>query len=204
VKALLIVAGLVLSSVRADEADPKKTIGAIGGLKGFASTPKCPVGTHAVASRGLQPYRCERDAPYLSYTLVGEMSFEYPRDFQPLDGWKEDVPTVSFTLNSKAAGKPVTITITKIERAQAAYIDLEAALAKDKDWQDAKDGGTVTIAGIASRTTFVVGESKTAYVPFSKDDYYTIVYSAPAEAYAAHIGAFEHLLKTLRLTGRSS
>ncbi len=199
-----MIAGLVLSASRADETVPKQTIEAASGLKGFSSAPKCPIGTHAVASRGLQPYRCLRDDLYRSYKLGGEMSFEYPRGFEPRDGWKEDVPTISFTLDSAAAGKPVMITITKIEHAQPAYIDLEGALAKDKDWQDAKDGGSVTIAGIASRLTFVAGESKTAYVPLAQDNYYTIVYSAPAEAYGVHLAAFEHLLKTLRLSRRES
>mgnify|MGYP001594886141 FL=1 len=152
-KELLFVAGLIAAPARAGE------VGALSGLKGFPTAPKCPSGTRAVASSGLQPYRCVREAPYLSYTLAGEMSFEYPRNFQPLDGWKEDVPTISFTLDSKSAGKPVMITITKVERAQAAYIGLEAALAKDKDWQDAEDGGTLTVAGIASRLTFVAGET---------------------------------------------
>ena len=203
-KRLLLIAGLVVSASRAEETAANKTIDAVSGLKGFSSAPKCPIGTHAVASQGLQPYRCLRDDVYRTYKLGGEMSFEYPHGFSPRDGWKEDVPTISFTLDTAAAGKPVMITITKVEHAHPAYIDLEGALAKDKDWQDAKDGGSISIAGISSRLTFVAGESKTVYVPLSQDDYYTIVYSAPAETYAAHLHAFEHLLKTLWVSRRES
>ena len=58
------------------------------------------------------------------------------------------------------------------------------------------------VAGVKARITFVSGESKTAYVPLAADAYYAIVYSAPVESYDVYLGAFNRLLKTLKITRR--
>ena len=136
---------------------------------------------------------------YRRYTVPAELSFEYPRMLQPRDGWKEDVPTLSFTLDDGSPGKPVTITITKVEPSQPTFIDIEAAAAKDKEWASAKDGGLVPVAGVKARVTFVSGESKTAYVPLPADAYYAVVYSAPVESYDLYLSAFNRLLKTMKI-----
>ncbi|UPT72397.1 MAG: hypothetical protein M0D55_10385 [Elusimicrobiota bacterium] len=138
---------------------------------------------------------------YRRYSVPGELSFEYPRMLQPRDGWKEDVPTLSFTLDDGSPGKPVTIMVTKIEPSQPTYLEMASAIAKDMDWQSAKDGGSVTVAGVKSRLTFVAGESKTAYVPLGRDAYLTLVYSAPVESYETYLAAFNRVLKTMKLRG---
>ncbi len=206
--------------------DVKKGFGAVAGPQGFKARPKCPRGTRAVASTdGLQRYRCVRalagqtepdlvpaarsprsrapgDEAYRRYTVPGEMSFDYPRLLQPRDDWKEEVPTLSFTLDDGLPGKPVMITITKVEPAQTAFIDLDAAVGKDKEWQSAKDGGSMRVAGVKARLTVVAGESQTAYVPLAAGAYYAIVYSAPVESYGAYLGSFNRLLKTMKLMRR--
>ncbi|MBI3289205.1 MAG: hypothetical protein HYZ74_06780 [Elusimicrobia bacterium] len=243
------------------EKDERKNgFGSVNGPQGFKFRPRCPSGTRAVASDGLQPYRCvpgaERgadpqleplragapedrpanadplsagcppgkrkartadpsrpfqcvttsaprvpagDDAFRRYSITGELSFDYPRLFHPRDGWTEDVPTLSFTLDNGLPGKPVMITITRLDKTQPTYLDLEAALARDKEWQGAKDGGMATVSGARARLTVVAGESKTAYIPVSGDSYYAVVYSAPADAYEAYMGAFARVLKTMRL-----
>ena len=169
----------------------------------------CPPGKRKVrTSNPLNPFQCvaqssriktiSEDA-YRRYTVPAELSFEYPRMLQPRDGWKEDVPTLSFTLDDGSPGKPVTITITKVEPSQPTFIDIEAAAAKDKEWASAKDGGLVPVAGVKARVTFVSGESKTAYVPLPADAYYAVVYSAPVESYDLYLSAFNRLLKTMKI-----
>ncbi len=169
----------------------------------------CPPGKRKVrTSNPLSPFQCvaqssrikviSEDA-YRRYTVPAELSFEYPRMLQPRDGWKEDVPTLSFTLDDGSPGKPVMIVITKVEPSQPTFVELAAAVAKDKDWQGAKDGGSVPVAGVKARITFVSGESKTAYVPLTDEAYYAIVYSAPVESYDLYLGAFNRVLKTLKL-----
>lgn len=173
----------------------------------------CPPGKRKVrTSDPLNPYQCvaqsariktiSEDA-YRRYSVPAELSFEYPRMLQPRDGWKEDVPTLSFTLDDGSPGKPVMITITKVEPSQPTYMDIETAAGKDKDWQGAKDGGLVPVAGIRARVTFVSGESKTAYVPLPHDAYYAVVYSAPVESYDLYLGAFNRMLRTMKITRRS-
>ena len=170
----------------------------------------CPAGKRKVRTADpLRPFQCVTQASrigplsddeYRRYTIPGVMSFEYPRMLQPRDGWKEDVPTLSFTLDDGSPGKPVTLTITKADQSQPTFIDLDTAIAKDKDWQGARDGGSLLVAGIKARITFVAGESKTAYLPLSKETYYAVMYSAPTKAYEIYLSSFNHLLKTLRLT----
>ncbi len=207
--------------------DAKKGFGAVAGPQGFRVRPKCPRGTRAAASSdGLQRYRCVRvlagetdpdlvpmaqpararalgEEDYRRYTVPAEMSFEYPRLLEPRDGWKEEVPTLSFTLDDGLPGKPVMITITKVEPSQTAFVALDAAVVQEKEWQGAKDGGTVPVAGVKARLTVVAGSSKTAYVPLAAGAYYAIVYSAPGESYETYLVAFNRVLKTMKLTRRA-
>ncbi len=173
----------------------------------------CPPGKRKVRMNDpLNPFQCVSQSSrilkfseetYRRYTVPAEMSFDYPRMLQPRDNWKEEVPTLSFTLDDGSPGKPVTITITKVEPSQPTFVDIETAANKDKEWLGAKDGGMVPVAGIKARVTFVSGESKTAYIPLAADAYYAVVYSAPVESYDLYLSAFNRLLKTMKLTRRS-
>ena len=170
----------------------------------------CPPGKRKVRTADpLNPFHCVAQSSRISkisedayrrYTVPAEMSFEYPRMLQPRDGWKEDVPTLSFILDDGSPGKPVSITITKVEASHPTFIDMATAVNKDKDWQGAKDGGMVPVAGVKARITFVSGESKSAYIPLPADAYYAVVYSAPVESYDVYLSAFNRLLKTMKIT----
>ena len=172
----------------------------------------CPPGKRKVrTSNPLNPFQCVAQSSRMSriseeayrrYSVPAEISFEYPRMLQPRDGWKEDVPTLSFTLDDGTPGKPVMITVTKVDPTQPTFVDMQTAISKDKDWQSAKDGGLVLVAGVKARITFVSGESKTAYIPLPADAYYAVVYSAPVESYDLYLSAFNRLLKTMRITRR--
>ncbi len=180
-----------------------------GGTAFRAPVGGCPEGTRAVrTSDRANPFQCvPLDArpralgpdAYRRYSVPAEMSFDYPKALQPRDGWKEEVPTLSFTLDEGSPGKPVMLTITKVHPSQPTYIDLESAAAKDKEWLNAKDGGSVPVAGVKARVTFVSGESKTAYIPLGAGAYYTVVYSAPVESYDLYLASFDRLLKTMKL-----
>ena len=173
----------------------------------------CPPGNRKVRTTDpLNSYQCIAQSSrvraisedgYRRYTVPKELSFDYPRMLLPRDGWKEDVPTLSFTLDDGSPGKPVTITITKVDPSQPTFVDIAAAVAKDKDWQGAKDGGMVPVAGLRARITFVSGESKTAYIPLPNEAYYSVAYSAPVEAYDVYLSAFNRVLKSMKLIGRT-
>jgi hypothetical protein len=156
----------------------------------------------------LHPYQCVvqasrshtiEEGSFTRYSISHELSFEYPRQFRVRDAWKEDVPTLYLKLDDNAAGKPVTITITRYEQSQSTFQEMDAAIARDIEWQGAKDGGVAPLAGGPSRSTYVPGDSRSVYLPTSKQSYYAFVYSASADAYENYLPAFNRLLKTLRL-----
>lgn len=154
------------------------------------------------------PYRCVAQAKpvrragadsYVKLSLPNEMTLEYPRAFRAQDAWREEVPTLYLTLDDGSPGKHVTITATKYEKRQPTYQQLDSAIARDIEWQRAKDGGVVPVAGIDARVTYVPGDTRTVYLPLSQDSYYAFVYSAPAEMYDLYLPAFNRLLKNLHL-----
>lgn len=173
----------------------------------------CPPGKRKVRTADpLRPFQCVAqssrqahldDGAFRRYVIPGEASFDYPKSFEARDAWKDEVPMVTFTLDDGSPGKPVTLSVTRVESSQPNYLDLDAAVAKDKDWLDAKDGGTTLAAGVKARLTFVAGETKSAYVPLGANAYYAITYSAPVELYETYLAAFNRLLKTLRITRRA-
>lgn len=174
----------------------------------------CPPGKRKVRTTDpLRPFQCVSQASrvsslgedaYRRWTTPGELSFEYPRMFRPQDNWKDEVPTVIFTLEDNRGGKPVTITVSRMDHDQPAFLDMDAAIAKDKEWQGASDGGSGRVgpSALPARFTYVVGETRTAYVPFGKDTYYQLVYSAPSESYENFLPAYNRVLKTLSLLKR--
>jgi hypothetical protein len=169
----------------------------------------CPRGKVPVRTNDpLNPYHCVAQAERLTvedsgsferYARARRISFEYPRSFRVQDAWDEDVPTLYLSLDDGRPGKPVTITVSLLKQSQASYQDIDAAMGKDFDWQGAKDGGLIPVAGRRARVTYVPGDTRSVYLPMSKESYYSFVYSAPADSYERYLPAFEHLLKTLRL-----
>jgi hypothetical protein len=173
----------------------------------------CPPGKRKVRTTDpLRPYQCvsqstrvsASNAAYGRWTVPGELSFDYPLMFRPQDNWRDEVPTLVFTLDEDRGGKPVTLTVSRVDHDQPTYQDLDSAIAKDKEWQGAVDGGggRVGPAAVSARFTYVVGETRTAYIPMGKDGYYQVVYSAPAESYENLLPAFNRLLKSLTLLKR--
>jgi hypothetical protein len=139
---------------------------------------------------------------YRRFTIPRHLSFDYPVAFRVRDGWDEEVPTVTVTLDDAAAGKPVTIMVRRRAKGQAGWRDMDWAVARDKEWQGAKDGGAQVVAGGRARVTVVPHETRILYLGASKDVYYSFVYTAPAESYDAYLPAFSRLLKTLKLPER--
>ncbi|MDE2293496.1 MAG: hypothetical protein KGL53_15550, partial [Elusimicrobia bacterium] len=111
----------------------------------------CPPGKVPVRTTDpLEPYHCVAQASRLRvvdpgsftrYTRERRISFEYPRSFRLQDSWGDDVPTIYLSLDDGRPGKPVTITVSYLQQEQTTYQDMDAAMARDFDWQGAKDGG---------------------------------------------------------------
>ena len=170
----------------------------------------CPVGKRKVRTTDpLRPFECVVQASRMHtldegamahFSIPRQLSFEYPSSFRVQDEWKEDVPTLYLKLDDPSiAGKPVTITITRYDQSQTTYQEMDAAIARDIEWQNAKDGGHMPLAGGKARITYVAGDTRSVYLQVAKESYYSFVYSAPADAYDSYLPAFMRLLKTLRL-----
>jgi hypothetical protein len=204
--AVLVVTVLALLA-RAESGHEPSRLATVRGPKGFAREVACPTGSRRVATPvALQPYKCVFTTPeealnadFAAYRVPGEFDFEYPRVFQLQDQWKEDVPTLFLQLDENRAGKPVTITVTRYDPAQAGFEPMNALIAHDVDWLDAQDGGVVELDGRQARVTFVAQDTRSVYLPIAKDSYYAFVYSAPAAAYDESLPAFKRMLKSLRL-----
>ncbi|MDE2510631.1 MAG: hypothetical protein KGL74_05870 [Elusimicrobia bacterium] len=172
-------------------------------------TQGCPPGKRKVRTNDpLRPFECVVQASrvrvidegsYTRFSIPHQLSFEYPRSFRVQDEWKEDVPTLYLKLDESTAGKPVTMTVTKYDQSQTTYQEMDAAITRDVEWQGAKDGGKLPLAGLTARVTYVAGDTRSIYLPVSKESYYSFVYSAPADTYDNYLPAFNRLLKTLRL-----
>ncbi len=179
------------------------------GAEADPMTHGCPPGKRKVRTNDpLQPYHCVTQATrvhtldegsYARFSIPHQLSFDYPTAFRVQDAWKEDVPTLYLKLESPGAGKPVTITITRYVESQSTYQEMSAAIARDVEWQGAKDGGALPRGRARARVTYVPGDTRSVYLPVAKESYYSFVYSAPADSYENYLPAFTRLLKSLKL-----
>jgi hypothetical protein len=202
-----------LAPMRGDDgAAPEPASGTPSAAAGGGRDPLssgCPQGLRKVRKNDLlHPYQC---APLPSrgaglntgapqrYSIAGQIAFEYPSAFRVQDAWSEDVPTLYLKIDDGSAGKPVTITITRVASNQSTYQDMDEAIKRDVEWQGAKDGGTMTIGPARARVTELPGDTRSVYLPVAKESYYSFVYSAPADSYKAHLPGFSRLLKSLKL-----
>jgi hypothetical protein len=169
----------------------------------------CPPGKHKVRTNDpLQPYHCVSqssrvhtldEGTYTRFSIPHQLSFEYPAGFRVQNSWKEDVPTLYLKLENPGAGKPVSFTITRYVESQSTYQEMSSAIARDVEWQGAKEGGALMMGGVRALVTYVPGDARSVYLPVAKDSYYSFVYSAPADSYENYLGAFTRLLKSMKI-----
>jgi|GEM_PF-1900300 len=137
---------------------------------------------------------------YTRYSIPGAVAFDFPRDWHLTDAWKDEPPSIYVVFDANGGGKQVTMTLTAAEPGQAGYQNMELAILKEKEWQNAvpeKEEGRV--AGLRARFVSVAGASRTAYVDQGDGRYLALNYSAPADLYDAYLPAFQRLLKSLRV-----
>lgn len=190
----------VMSSAAAAEPDLRPSIGEEGRV-GEWEAPEA-------GARGQQARR--RSSPgrfgeksFMRYSIPGELSFDFPKDWHLTDGWKDEPPIIYVVYDEGSAGKQVTMTITASEPGQAGYQSVELAILKEKEWQNAvAERGEGRVAGLRTRFVSVPGSSRSAYVEQGRGRYLTVAYSAPAELYEPLLPAFQRLLKSLRVAPR--
>ena len=197
-----------LAPIRGDGDTSVAPAAAAGGTDPM--TKGCPQGMRKVRKNDpLHPYQCapqtpvKRDSTLQRYSIPGKIAFDYPAAFRVQDAWNEDVPTLYLKIDDAAAGKPVTITITRYASSQSSYQEMSEAIKRDVEWQGAKDGGTLTVGGARARVTDLPGDTRSVYLPASKESYYSFVYSAPSASYETYLSSFSRLLKSLKLPAQA-
>lgn len=157
-----------------------------------------------------EPFRCLPQASpkaaltadsFRRYTIPGEISFDYPKDWKLTDAWKDETPTLFIIFDPALGGRQVTMVVTRLERGQTGYQEMERHILEEKEWQGARESAPGRVAGLPARFTQVQGQSRAAYVAQGADRYYTLVFTAPGDLFAAYEPAFSRLLKTFRLLG---
>jgi len=125
---------------------------------------------------------------------------DLPRGWHLTDAWNDEVPTLYLEADTGREGKPVTMVVSKIARGQEGYLDMKSAIVREKQLQNAKDGGRFKVGGLSARATTVAQESLTVYVNAGGGSYYTLVYSAPSSLYDGYQPAFKRLLSSFQVS----
>jgi hypothetical protein len=186
--------------------------------------PHCPQGFRVVETGGPLKFRCvaeragsvdkvltapEPEAGSRSEAAAEAPSQEYqsfrspglradvPRGWARTDAWSDEVPTLFLELGGRRRGKPVSMTVSRFSPGQPEYEPLDAALAKEREYQGSRETAGRRVAGLPARLT-LAGESRCAYVDAGGGVYYVLTYSAPKELFKTWEPAFERLLSSAR------
>ncbi len=140
---------------------------------------------------------------YGRFSVPGEIAFEFPKAWHITDAWKDSPPAIYIVFDAGRGGKPVSLTMTLAEPGGPGYQDMDLAMLKEREWQDAvPEPGRVKVDGKPTRLLAVKGSSRSAYVDAGGGRYFTLNYSAPGDLYEAYQPAFERLLRTFRAPAR--
>lgn len=153
-----------------------------------------------LAARGASPL--ESSGGFQRYDVRGEFEVDYPKGWHVTDGWKDEIPTLYFELDTGRQGKQVTLVVSKIVKGQYGYLDLETAIAKEKEWQNAVEKPVEKIGGLPARLLSVSHESLSGYVRLGPDAYYTLTYSAPEDLFETFEPAYQRMLDSFRTLRR--
>ena len=170
------------------------------------SRPKrCPKGTRKLKTDDpFDPVRCVRSdrvrparMRYKPYRIGGELTFKYPRDWSLNDSWRKDPPSIHIMPEEARDGRPVTLSIVHERSGHPDFVNLDARIWQEKDWQGAVEKGRSQVAGREAVHLEVPSQAGMTLVP-AKDGYYVLSYSAPTELFAYYAPAYQKLLRSFK------
>ena len=138
-------------------------------------------------------------ADYERYTIKDQVQFDYPQDWHLVEGWHDEVPTLYFEYDTGRQGKQIALVISRITKDQAAFEDMDSAIAHEKEYQNSADAGKGTVGTFPAKFTKLANTSRTAYVKISNTDYFTINYSAPEDLFKTYLPVYQRLLKSFKI-----
>lgn len=170
---------------------------------------RCPKGMKKIQVEDpFEPFQCvprnsgpKRLGRYKRYRIRKTLSFEYPLSWHITNAWKDEVPSIYMLLDT-GRGKPVSMTISRQDRSNPSFQEMEEMMRREKEWRGARSSGYGNVGGLRAVYLNVPNESDVAFVP-SGDGYFVISYSAPAEYYGRYAAAYHRLLDSFRLLGKA-
>ena len=137
---------------------------------------------------------------YTRYTVRGQFQLDAPTGWHISDGWDDEVPTFYIELDTGRQGKQVTLVVSKNWKGQEGYLDEDAAVAREKDWQNARERAPGRVGGFPARFTEIARGAETAYVATGEDSYYILSYTAPDDLFSTFEPAYRRLLDSFRVS----
>ena len=116
-----------------------------------------------------------------------------------VDGWTDAVPTLYFEYDTGRQGKQVTLVISRITKDQDDFEEMETAIEHEKEYQNSADGGKGTVGTFPAKFTYLTNTSRTAYVSISREQYFTISYSAPEDLFKTYMPVYKRLLQSFKV-----
>lgn len=134
---------------------------------------------------------------FVPYKAKG-LALAVPRGWHVTDAWKDEIPTLYVELDERR-GKPVTMLVSRLAPGQAGYEPMDSAIAKEKEYQGARETTARKVSGFDARQTVVEGESRTVYADAGDGAYYLFSFTAPKDSYPVYEPAFQRLLSSAKL-----
>ena len=134
------------------------------------------------------------------YTIPGQISFEFPRDWPLRDAWHENPAAIYVVYETGRGGKQVALGVTLNEPGQPGYQDLDLVVTKEKEGhRDAREDERISVGGLPARCVTIRGASRSAYVAQGAGRYFVLNYTAPTDLYDLYLPAFERLLRSFHV-----
>lgn len=173
-------------------------------LPGSVAPARAPAaGISPDAGRGGAPPRA--DAPsapvsFTRYTVRTQFQVDFPKGWHVHDGWQDEVPTFYSELDTGRNGKQLQLVVSRVSRGQEGWVDLATAVSRDKEWQNADEAKPSRVAGFPARETFVAKSSRTTYVAYADDGYFTLSYSAPDDLFDLYLPAYRRMVTSFKVS----
>lgn len=162
--------------------------------------PEDPAHPQAAAAPPGAPAAFRPPEAYLRFTVRSQFQVELPKGWHVHDGWTDEVPTFYGEFDTGRNGKQLQLVIAKQVKGQEGWVDLDTAVARDKEWQNAAESRPSRVAGFPARETYVSKASRTTYVAYDGYGYYTLSYSAPEDLFSVYEPAYRRMLESFTLS----
>ena len=134
---------------------------------------------------------------YKRYTIPSRIRFLYPRGWNLIDAWQDDVPSVYIRLEKPWGGKLPSLSISWYPRGRSKET-MQTMIQKERKWRKAKEVRGAKVSKLPTVHLSAAKESRLAFVK-AKGGYFVLSYSAPEDMFARFLPAYRKLLKSFQV-----